>query len=267
MPEQAQRIDTGAAEAYEAHLVPRLFGPWAERALEIAAPHKGEVVLDAACGTGIGARLAAPRVQPGGRVVGIDSDPGMIEVARRLAGTAGAAIEWHCQSALALPFEAGAFDLCLCLQGPQFFAEPARGLGELRRVLKPSGRLVATMWCPIERNTGHHALAQALERQGVAPALKPFSLGQPEALEALFADCGFHIAKLRTEDRAAEFPSVEAFIKGVAAGAPATRHALAQLADDRRQAFVVDVERILEPCRSRGSLRLATCSHLVLATP
>ncbi len=50
----------GAAEAYEQHLVPKIFGPWAALAVDLAAPAPGEAVLDAACGTGIGVRLAAP---------------------------------------------------------------------------------------------------------------------------------------------------------------------------------------------------------------
>ena len=56
-----------AAEAYEHHLVPPIFGPWAALAVDLAAPKPGEAVLDAACGTGIGVRLAAPRVLAAGR--------------------------------------------------------------------------------------------------------------------------------------------------------------------------------------------------------
>ncbi len=267
LPEKKQGIDTGAAEAYETHLVSKVFGPWARRALEIAAPGPGEAVLDVACGTGIGARLAAPKVRPGGRVVGIDSDPGMIAVAQRLAVALKPAIEWHCRSALEMPFAAGEFDMCLCLQGPQFFPDPAQGLGEIRRVLKPAGRLVATLWCAIEHNKGHYAIAQALERQGVAPALKPFSLGEAEAVRVLFSKCGFQITDLRREDMFAKFPSAAAFIQGVAAGAPATRHAIAKLAAHHRQAFVEDVRRILEPYHGGGGLRLPTSAHIVVARP
>lgn len=261
------RIDTAAAEAYEEHLVSRLFGPWAELAVDLAAPRPEEQVLDAACGTGIGARLAAPRVAPGGRVVGLDNDPGMIEVASRLAAAAGLAAEWSCRSALELPFDNGTFDLCLCLQGPQFLPDPAEGFLELRRVLKPSGRLVASVWCSIEHNKGHYALAQALERQGVAPAMRPFSLGDAERIEAMARQAGFHGIDLRAEDKLARFPSVEAFIDGVAAGAPATRHALAKLPKERRRVFVEDVVDILKPYVTEDELILPTRSHVIVATP
>jgi len=256
-----------AAEAYEHHLVSKIFGPWAALAVELAAPQPGEVVLDAACGTGIGVRLAAPHVLPAGRLTGVDNDSGMISVARRIAGRDGIAADWHCESVLQLPFADATFDLCLCLQGPQFISDPAGGLVELRRVLKPSGRLIATMWCAMEHNKGHYALAQALERQGLTPATRPFSLGDSDEVRALVQRAGFGKVELQAKERQATFPSVEAFVAGVAAGAPATRHALAQLAEDRKQQFVKDVEAILQPYVDNSGVTLPTRAHLILATP
>ncbi len=263
----APDIDTTAAAAYEEHLVARVFAPWAERVVDLAAPAPGEAVLDICCGTGAGARFAAPRVMPGGRVVGLDSDPGMVEVARRLAAERKYDVEWHCQSALALPFADATFDLCLCLQGPQFLSDPLAGLTGIHRVLKATGRLAASLWASIEHNKGHYALARALEKQGVAPALRPFSLGDPGKVRALFGEAGFRTVALRTEEREAGFPSVAAFIAGVAAGAPATRHALAKLGDDRKQDFTADVEKILEPFTGPGGLILPTRAHIVVAEP
>ena len=263
----ARCIDTTAATAYEEHLVARVFGPWAERVVDIAAPAPGEAVLDICCGTGVGARFAVSRVMPGGRVVGLDNDPGMVEVARRLAARRKFDVEWHCESALALPFADATFDLCLCLQGPQFLSDPLTGLTDIHRVLKATGRLAASFWASIEHNKGHHALARALEKQDVAPALRPFSLGDPGKARALFTGAGFRTVALRTEEREASFPSVAEFIEGIAAGAPATRHALAQLGDDRKQDFVADVEKYLEPFVGPDGVRLPTRSHFVVAEP
>ena len=133
--------------------------------------------------------------------------------------------------------------------------------------MKATGRLAASFWASIEHNKGHHALARALEKQGLAPALRPFSLGDPEKARALFTEAGFRTVALRTEEREAGFPSVAAFIEGIAAGAPATRHALAQLGDDRKQGFVTDVEEILEPFAGPDGLQLPTRSHIVVAEP
>ncbi len=263
----APNIDTTAATAYEEHLVTRIFGPWAERVVDIAGPAPGEAVLDICCGTGAGARLAVPRVMPGGRVVGLDNDPGMVEVARRLAAKRRIDVEWHCESALALPFADATFDLCLCLQGPQFLSDPLAGLTNILRVLRATGRLAASFWASIEHNKGHHALAQALEKQDLAPALRPFSLGDPGKARALIEEAGFRIVSLVTEEREASFPSITAFIEGIAAGAPATRHALAQLGDDRKQGFIADVEKFLEPYAGPDESRLPTRSHIVVAEP
>ena len=256
-----------AAQAYENHLVSKIFGPWAALAIDLAAPAPGETVLDAACGTGIGVRLAAPHVLPAGRLTGVDNDPGMVAVARQLAERDGITADWHCESVLQLPFADASFDLCLCLQGPQFVSDPAAGLVEMRRVLKPSGRLIATMWCAMEHNKGHYALAQALERQGLTPAMRPFSLGDPDDVRALMQQAGFGKVELQAEARQATFPSIEAFVAGVAAGAPATRHALAQLAEDRKQQFVKDVEAILQPYVNENGVTLPTRAHLIFAAP
>ena len=65
-----------------------------------------------------------------------------------------------------MPFADAEFDLCLCLQGLQFFPDRGAGFAEMRRVLKPGGRLVAGLWAALEFNKGHQAVVQALERQG-----------------------------------------------------------------------------------------------------
>ena len=95
-----QPIDTTAAEAYEEHMVPGMFLHWTELAVGVAAPQPGERVLDVACGTGIGARLAFGAVQAGGTVAGLDLDAGVIEIARRLepASTGAARARSRCRS-------------------------------------------------------------------------------------------------------------------------------------------------------------------------
>ena len=79
------------ASIYEAQLVPAIFEPLTRILIERARPEPGEHVLDAACGTGIVARLIAPMVGPSGRTVGLDYDPTMIKMARSLAPE----IEWR----------------------------------------------------------------------------------------------------------------------------------------------------------------------------
>ena len=268
MSTNGREIDTTAAEAYEEYLVPAIFGPWAEVVVGLAAPKPGEHVLDVACGTGIGARIAAEAVAPNGKVVGLDIDPGMVEVARRLAEGLGAATEWHCGSAIEIPFADETFDLCLCLQGLQFFPDRAQGFSELRRVLRPTGRLVASIWGPIEHNKGHLALVQALEKQNVdaAAAKRPFSFSDAEEIKVIAGRAGFPAVEIQTEERLSRFPSVEGFIDSLASGAPSTRHALAQLLDEGRQDLVKDVKEILEPYVKENELNFPMRTHVVIAT-
>jgi hypothetical protein len=77
------------AEKYEAFFVPAIFGPWAERLVELAGIEPGQSLLDLACGTGIVARTAAPILGRGGRIVALDLRPGMLAAARTLPGPEG----------------------------------------------------------------------------------------------------------------------------------------------------------------------------------
>jgi demethylmenaquinone methyltransferase/2-methoxy-6-polyprenyl-1,4-benzoquinol methylase len=94
----------------------------------------GDRVLDACCGTG---DLAIEAERRGGRVVGLDFSERMLERARRKSGT----IEWVQGDALALPFEDGSFDAATCGFGVRNLEDLAGGLAELRRVLRPGGRI------------------------------------------------------------------------------------------------------------------------------
>lgn len=132
-PERWQLSGHGP-ESYEQHMVPALFAPCAASLVAQAAPQPGERVLDAACGTGIVARLVAPQVGEVGRVIGLDLNPGMLAVARALPPPSGALLTWQEGSLEALPFEDEAFDVVLCQQGLQFCPNRAGAVREMRRV-------------------------------------------------------------------------------------------------------------------------------------
>ena len=104
--------------------MPAIFGPWAHTALQTHPPAVGDRVLDVACGTGIGARLAAALVGRSGMVSAVDADREMLAVARaRSALSGGLGITCHQASALAMPFRNEAFDYVVCLEGLQFFPD------------------------------------------------------------------------------------------------------------------------------------------------
>jgi len=102
-------------------------------AAEVVRP--GDRVLDAACGTG---DFAVACLDAGaGSVVGVDFSERMLERARRKA----AEVEWVDADLLALPFESRSFDAATIGFGARNLADLELGLRELRRVLRPGGRL------------------------------------------------------------------------------------------------------------------------------
>ena len=99
-----------------------------------AVVRPGDAVLDACCGTG---DLAVAAVKAGGRVTGLDFSDRMLERARRKAPD----LDWVSGDVLALPFADGSFDAAIVGFGVRNVEDLERALAELRRVVRPDGRL------------------------------------------------------------------------------------------------------------------------------
>lgn len=116
---------------------------WRRRAADRAELAPGDNALDVCCGTGDLALELARRVAPGGHVVGCDFSEPMLDLAREKAagrGGAGARFEWA--DALNLPYDDGRFDAVTVGFGVRNLSDLDAGLREMRRVLRPGGRLV-----------------------------------------------------------------------------------------------------------------------------
>jgi SAM-dependent methyltransferase len=206
------QVSRSAADVYDEFFVPALFGAWAPRVADAADLKCGDRVLDVACGTGVLAKEAARRVVPGGSVVGLDRNEGMLAVARRKS----ADVEWRQGLAESLPFENGSFDAVVSQFGLMFFEDRVAAIREMWRVLRPEGRMAVAVWAELERSPGYAAMVDLLRRlfgERIAGELHaPFVLGDPNGLAALFADAAVHGAQVRTEEGTARFPSLEAWI-------------------------------------------------------
>jgi SAM-dependent methyltransferase len=143
-----------AAVRYQDVIVPWILGPFAEALVELASPRLGESVLDVGCGTGAAARAAALAVGRDGRVVGLDLNVGMLEVARgidlaedaRPGDPEPAPIEWIEATAAAMPLADRSFDAVVSAQVLQFVPELDAAAGEIVRVLRPGGRAAVSVW-------------------------------------------------------------------------------------------------------------------------
>lgn len=127
------------AESYSRDFVPLIPAPLAADLIEVAAPASGEFVVDVACGTGVVTRLAAERVGTDGKVVGVDLNAEMLDVARESASDVP--IEWREANAESLPLADESYDLVLCQLGLMFVPDQSAAVREMRRVLSPGGRL------------------------------------------------------------------------------------------------------------------------------
>lgn len=112
------------------------------RALQVLDARPGMQILDLACGPGTLSRRLAAMVSPGGEIVGVDLAPGMIELARDLEIPSAS---FEIMDIEQLEFEDGSFDAVVCGHGLQYAADLPRALREARRVLRPSGRLAASV--------------------------------------------------------------------------------------------------------------------------
>jgi demethylmenaquinone methyltransferase / 2-methoxy-6-polyprenyl-1,4-benzoquinol methylase len=111
---------------------------WRERAADLAALRPGDRALDVATGTGDLAIALERRVGADGEVVGTDFSEAMLELARAKAP----GVEFETGNALDLPYPDGSFDAATVGFGARNFADLARGLSEMARVVRPGGRVV-----------------------------------------------------------------------------------------------------------------------------
>lgn len=168
-----------------------------ERLLERAGIVAGETVLDVGCGGGLNSIAIASLVGEAGRVTGVDISPQVIA----LAGARGGHmtnLEFVEGDAARLSLEDGLYSLVFSRFGVMFFSDPVEAFINLRRALKPDGRMVFLCWRPMEENTWMQEPARAvweiIPPDGPPPepdAPGPFSLGDKNRVEALLGNAGF----------------------------------------------------------------------------
>jgi ubiquinone/menaquinone biosynthesis C-methylase UbiE len=138
-------------ELYDNLLVPMLYEPFAaDMAARVAALGPGDV-LETAAGSGVVARALAPRLGAAARYVATDVNVAMLRKAKARQSGAGR-VSFQAMDALNLGLEAGSFDVVFCQFGATYFADRPRGFAEARRVLRPGGQFVFSVWDCLDQN-------------------------------------------------------------------------------------------------------------------
>jgi SAM-dependent methyltransferase len=176
------------------------------------APVPGDRVLELACGPGGPGFAAAAMVAPDGEVIVSDVSPAMTAIAGRRARARGL----RNVTARVLDLEQidepeQAFDVVLCREGLMLVADPVRAAREIRRVLKPGGRLALTVWGPRAANPWLSLVFDAVSAELQTPVPPPgvphpFSLDDHDRLAAVLSTAGLAelaITELPTPYRAA----------------------------------------------------------------
>lgn len=105
------------------------------------AAQPGDAVLDVGCGPGFYVSEILDEVGADGRVVGVDASPQMLAVAAaRVAGREN--VEFRESDATSIPVDDAAFDRALCVQVLEYVDDATAALAEMRRALRPGGRIV-----------------------------------------------------------------------------------------------------------------------------
>lgn len=257
-----------AAERYEQILVPAILGPAARALVEWSALREGDTVLDVGSGTGAAARYAAEVVGSSGRVIGIDVNAGMIEVAKSLAPIRGAAIEWHEKSAYELPLNDQTVDVVLSAQTLQFLKDRGSALSEKHRVLKPDGRVTISLWSDIEENPYFNVLVDAVSKhigKETAAGLQAiFSTSDAGEIGALLKTAGFTGIDMTIKQLELELPNLTDFVPRHISATPmaAGFNAAGQAA---QQAVVQEVAEQLALYEANGGVVVPFVMHLAMA--
>lgn len=249
-----ERFGTASAGGYDRGFghVSREFIPALLCAARLAPGHQ---VLDVATGTGIAAEAAVEAVGQLGHVVATDVFPAMLEKAReRLGPRPNVSFAVEDGQALTLPDES--FDAVLCAMGLMLFPDPARGLAEFRRVLRPGGWAAASVNTTPERAfatrvdavIGRHAPERA------ATAAQYFSLGDAGRLRALFEAAGFRDVETLAEARRFPFASFDAYFAPIEEGQGPTGQAFVALPAEVRRVVREGVRCQLERGAGAGGL-------------
>jgi len=134
---------------YDAYMQPIMGAPFVGEIVARAAARAPAAILETACGTG-SVTIPLAKALPQAQIIATDVSAGMIDHAKRKSESA--AIIWSEADAGDLPFATHSFDLVLAQFGVMFYPDKQKAFAEARRVLRPHGALLFSVWDDLSLN-------------------------------------------------------------------------------------------------------------------
>jgi ubiquinone/menaquinone biosynthesis C-methylase UbiE len=226
----------------------RSLGPATELMLDLANLAPGSRVLDIGAGTGEEALLAARRVGAEGQVLATDPVPSMLEIAAQAARQAGLSnVVTQVADAQNLELESDSFDAVISRLVIMLVPDQAKALAEIRRVLKPGGRLAMMVWSTAERNLGGVVPSMIARRHAGLPPLSTtavpgmFSLSQPGRLERTLGEAGFRDPTVHAVPAPLRFPSLQEWMRFQTESRPTFQDLLSNLDEAGKAAVLTEM--------------------------
>src|ERR1700710_2212576 len=222
-----------------------LLKPIADLLIDRAKPQAGERVIDVGCGSGATTIAFGQKVAPSGHVFGVDVSGPMLERARQTAPKE-LPVDFALADATVYPFDPASFDLLASRFGVMFFADPALSFTNLRKALRPSGRLAFACWREPKENPFFMAPLQAVYKH--VPKLSPqgpedpgpFAFASEARVHRILGSAGFKDIAMEAWPLSIDLAigrGLEAAVQGALEIGPAHR-ALEGAPDDVRAAAI-----------------------------
>ena len=168
-------------------------------AMDLLQLEPGQRVMELGCGTGATILGLAERVGPDGTVVGIDIAEEMLDEARRRAADAGARnVTFVHADVQAHDLGETSYDAAFSRFGVMFYSDPQAAFANVRRAIRPGGRLAFVCWQNVFANEWMLVPGMAvMSVTGTPPSMPepgapgPFSLCEPERVHSILEAAGF----------------------------------------------------------------------------